>query len=73
MRNMDVDALIKAYTALPAVEQSVFAAMVRSHQVYNTPEWRDELARRNQQIDRGAGVALEAVERLIRQLEVRTA
>ncbi len=70
---MDVDALIKAYNALSAVEQSVFASVVRAHQVFNSPEWREELARRNQQIDKGAGVSLQAVEQLIRQLEVRTA
>lgn len=70
---MDVDGLIKAYRSLPTVEQSMFAAVVRSHQVFNTPEWREEIARRHQQIDRGAGVALAAVERIIRQLDVRTA
>ena len=70
---MDVDALIKAYHALPAVEQSMFAAVIRAHQVFNTPEWRSELARRNQQIDHGTGVRLDAVERLIQQLDVRTA
>lgn len=70
---MDVAALIKAYHSLPAVEQSMFAAMVRAHQIFNTPEWREELARRHQQMDRGATVTLAAVERLIRQLDVRTA
>lgn len=70
---MDVDALIKAYHALPAVEQSMFAAAVRAHQVFNTPEWRDEIARRNKQIDQGDSVSLAAVERLIRSLDVRTA
>jgi len=70
---MDVDALIKAYNALPVVEQSMFAAVVRGHQVFNAPEWREELARRHQQIDRGTSVTLDAVERLIRQLEIRTA
>jgi hypothetical protein len=70
---MDVDALIKAYNALPAVEQSMLAAVVRAHQVFNAPEWREELARRHQQMDRGATVTLAAVERLIRQLDVRTA
>jgi len=70
---MDVDALIKAYHTLPAVEQSMFAAVVRAHQVFNTPEWREELARRHQQMDRGTCASLSAVEHLIRQLDVRTA
>lgn len=70
---MDVEALIKAYNALPAVEQSMLAAVIRAHQVFNTSEWRDELARRNQQIDRGSSVPLTAVEQLIKQLDVRTA
>lgn len=73
LRRMDVDALIKAYQALPAVEQSMVAAVVRAHQVFNSSEWRSELARRNQQIDQGTSVRLDAVERLIRQLDVRTA
>ena len=71
--HMDVDALIKAYTTLPAVEQSLFASVVRAHQVFNAHEWRDELARRHQQIERGDSVDLAAVERLIRQLETRYA
>lgn len=70
---MDVDALIKAYNALSAVEQSMFAAIVRAHQVFNSPEWREELARRNQQIDKGAAASMQAVEQLVRQLDVRTA
>jgi len=70
---MDVEALIKAYNSLPAVEQSMVAAVVRAHQVFNQPEWRSELARRHEQIDRGAGVGVETVERVIQQLEARTA
>jgi len=70
---MEVYALIKAYNALPAVEQSMFAAVVRAHQVFNTPEWREEIARRHQQIDRGTGVTLATVERVIQQLDVRSA
>ncbi len=73
LRNMDVDALIKAYATLPAVDQSMLAAVVRAHQLFNTHEWRDELARRHQRIDRGDLIDLNAVERLIRQLDTRTA
>jgi hypothetical protein len=70
---MDVEALIKAYNALPAVEQSMLAAVIRAHQVFNSPEWREELARRHQLMDRGSCATLASVERLIRQLDVRTA
>ena len=59
--------------ALALTDRDGVYGVVRAHQKFNTHEWRDELARRHQRIDRGDSVDLDSIERLIRQLDTRSA
>jgi len=62
---MGIDDLLRHYTALPAHERAVFAAMVRAHGLFNTPDWRSELARRHQAVESGKGVRMVNASELI--------
>jgi hypothetical protein len=53
---MSIDELARHYLALPPPERARFAAMVRAHEVFGTPTWREEIARRHRAIDAGNGV-----------------
>jgi hypothetical protein len=53
---MGIEELARQYAALPPPERAVFAAMVRAHELFNTPTWREEIARRNRAIEGGSGV-----------------
>ncbi len=66
---MDVRSLLTAYQRLGPTEQAVFAAMIRAHQEFNRPEWRDELARRHDALEGSAGVSLAAVEAFVRTMD----
>jgi hypothetical protein len=68
---MDLGELLKAYVDLPLREQAQFAAVVRAHQMFNSSDWKDELARRHGQIDLGREASIESVEQFVRALEMR--
>lgn len=64
---MGIDELARHYAALPPPERALFAAMVRAHELFNTPAWREEIARRNRAVESGKGV------RVFNATEVATA
>jgi hypothetical protein len=58
---MGIPELTRAYAALPARDQVVFAAFVRAHQTFNTPAWKADLALRHAEMDAGQTVPVEKV------------
>jgi hypothetical protein len=55
-RGMGLDEIARQFAALPPPERALFSAMVRAHDVFNGPKWREEIARRNRAIEAGTGV-----------------
>lgn len=68
-KHMGLSDLLKSYHALPPGDRAVFAAMVRAHQVFNGPAWKQELARRHQLIDDGRCQSLGEIEALVARLD----
>ena len=53
---MGLDDLARQFAALSPHEQALFRAMIRAHEVFNSPSWREEIARRNRAVEAGRGV-----------------
>lgn len=62
---MVIAKLIREYESLTPADQAIFAAAVRAHQVLNSPRWRNEIARRHEDMESGRFAKIDEVAQLV--------